>query len=151
MWTALQALRGGADEGISSSGYGLFSGATFPGPNLEPPAALDGLQYGITSAGDNPFTGNAAVTGGNPLSKNPLIKNSVVFTLSGLPSGFDPLTLNAITNVSFQYGTSLAEPNVLGGGPGGGAPVPEPSSVLLLGSGLIGLLWCGKKRWQARS
>jgi hypothetical protein len=142
----LAGAPGGADEGISSSGYDLFSSATFPGPNLDGPEALNGLQYGITSAGDNPTTGNAQVTDGG----FPLIKNSVVFTLSGLLSGFDPSALNAITNVSFQYGTSLTEPNVPGGGLGG-APVPEPSSVLLLGSGLIGLLWWGKKRWQARS
>ena len=143
----LAGAPGGADEGLSSSGYGLFSSATFPGPNLDGPAALAGLQYGITSAGDHPTTGNAAVTDGG----FPLIQHAVVFTLSGLLSGFDPSAWNAITDVSFQYGTSLREPNVPGGGPSGGAPVPEPSSVLLLGSGLIGVLWWGKKRWQARS
>lgn len=112
----------GADYGISSSGYGLFgSGEMFPGTNLQGPDGVNGLQYGITSAGDNPATGNTPVTG-----TNALIKNSVVFTLSGLPAGFD---IDCITNVNWQYGTSLTEPNI-----------PEPASALLLGIGACALL-----------
>ncbi|MGE0480724.1 MAG: XDD4 family exosortase-dependent surface protein [Phycisphaerae bacterium] len=107
----------GAQYGISSAGFSLFGGGVmFPGPNLDPPPNVDGLNYGITSAGDNPLTGNAAVTGGNPL-----IQNQVVFTLSGLPDGFD---FGRIKRVNFQYGTDLTEPNI-----------PEPVSALLLGLG----------------
>lgn len=105
---------GGASYGISSSGFGLFgSGEIFPGPNLDPPPNVDGLNYGVTSAGDNPATGNAAVTGGFPL-----IKNSVKFTLSGLPVDF---SLTRISGVNWQYGTDLSEPNI-----------PEPSTLALL-------------------
>src|SRR5262245_50246078 len=104
----------GADYGIGSSGFQLFgAGEMFPGTNLQGPANVDGLQYGLVSGGDNPATGNSPVTGDNAL-----IKNEVVFTLSGLPAGFD---VDSITNVSWQYGTSLDEPNI-----------PEPSSLLLL-------------------
>ncbi len=136
----LAGTPGGATEGISSAGFGLFGAATFPGSNLDPPAAVDGLNYGITSAGDNPATGNAAVTGNFPL-----IQNSVVFTLSGLTVGFDPSLAGAISKVSFQYGTALADPNV-GGGSGG--PIPEPSTIILLGTGLLGLVAMSRKKMK---
>jgi hypothetical protein len=120
----------GATEGISSAGFGLFGDFNFNGPDLDPPVALNGMNYGITSAGDNLALGNAAVTGGFPL-----IKNSVVFTLSGIPVGFDPSAAGVITNISFQYGTGLHEPNI----PvttTSNVNVPEPASLSLLGLGL---------------
>lgn len=125
-WAYRAALSGprGAAYGISSAGLGLFGQAdVFPGSNLQGPASPDGLQYGITSAADDPATGNQAVTGSNAL-----IKSSVMFTLSGLPAGFSPL--QAISNVNFQYGTSLSEPNLN----------PEPATLALLGlAGFAGL------------
>ena len=122
----------GANTGISSSGLGIFGpGDVFPGTNLWGPADPDGLQYGIASAGDNAATGNAAILG------NPLIKNSVLVTLGGLPSGF---SLSSIGNVTFQYGTALDEGHF-----GGDCreciqqiqAVPEPTTLVLLGSGLL--------------
>lgn len=132
----LAGAPGGADEGISSAGFNLFGAANFGGANLDGPAAVNGLNYGLLSAGDNTANGNAAVTG-----QFPLIKNQVTFTLTGLVVGFDPST--GITNVSFQYGTALTEPNV----PPTGTPIPEPTTLLLLGSGLIGLAGYGRKKF----
>ena len=110
----------GSTYGISSSGLGLFSpGDRFPGTNLQGPADPDGLQYGITSAGDNPATGNTPVTG-----MYALIKNSVQFTLTGVPANFDPAT--AICNVRFQYGTALSDPQLFN---------PEPTTLILLACG----------------
>lgn len=120
----------GADEGISSAGLGLFGAKDLfpPAVNLQGPLSPGGLQYGITSAKDDPATGNSAVTGGFAL-----IQNSVVFTLSGPESWY--LTEGIITNPSFQYGTSLSNAN---------APVPEPGTLVLLGSGLVGIAAFGR-------
>lgn len=124
--TGLSGAPGNAGVGVSSIGAGLFGpGDIFPGSNLQGPGSPDGLQYGLTSAGDDTGTGNTPVTG-----ENALIKNAVIYRLSGLPLGFDPEA--RITNVSFQYGTDLSEPNI-----------PTPGAVALLG--LAGLL-TGRRR-----
>jgi hypothetical protein len=105
-----------ASFGISSVGLGLFGpGDLFPGSDLQPPTSPDGLQYGITTAGDNPLTGNT------PMMTNALIRNQVVFTLSGLPLGFDPSLM--ISNITFQYGTDLSEPHFPTPGALGLAPI----------------------------
>ncbi|MCB1431795.1 MAG: PEP-CTERM sorting domain-containing protein [Alphaproteobacteria bacterium] len=141
---------GGDKQGISSSGVGgWFSSANFNGPDLESPAALDGLQYGIVSAGDNIATGNAGITGSGGL-----IKNSVVFTLSGLPANF---ALTTIANVFFQYGTAQDEPRFGGtctqGEPGcylnvvpPTVPVPAALPLLLTALGLGGIASLRRRR-----
>ena len=114
---------GGARQGTSSTGLGLFGAGNFGGPNLQGPVSVDGLQYGITSAGDNPTTGNAAVTGGFAL-----IHDSVVFTLTAVPADF------SISNVRFLYGTSLSETIIPSD-----TPVPDGgSTIALLGFAMLG-------------
>ena len=122
-WAYKAGLAGapqGAKSGISSAGLGLFgSGDNFPGANLQGPASPNGLQYGITSAGDNPATGNTPVTGANAL-----IKNSVTFAFSFSQS----FSLDEISNVSFQYGTALNEPNITTN-----SHAPEAASMVVWG------------------
>jgi len=137
----------GATKGLSAVGFGLFgppdiinsSGGDLGGTGNPP----DGVAGGLLPTGDNPSTGNAGLTG-----HGGLIKNSVVFTLSGLPLNFD---LSTIGDVTFQYGTALDEGHFSGtpggGGGGGGGSVPEPSILSLLGVGLIGMrLIKGRRR-----
>ena len=117
--TGLSGAPGDNSQGISSVGLGLFGPPyLFPGSNLDGPASPNGLNYGITSAGDDVTTGNTPVTG-----TRPLIQDSVVFELGGVPDG---LTLDDISNVWFQYGTSLDEPSF--------PHAPEPTTILLLAS-----------------
>jgi hypothetical protein len=137
-WAYLNALNQvpATNEGISSSGLGIFGPSNvFPGANLQGPADPAGIQYGITSAGDNLTTGNGGLSGQN------LIKNSVVFTLSGY-SGEPSAN---ITSVAFQYGTALDEPRV----PGIELHAPEPGSWVLLGIGGLALAigrWLQRRR-----
>jgi len=130
-----------AGVGTSSSGYGIFNFANFHGPELQGPknGALDGVQYGILSAGDNTATGNKKIL------ESQLIKNSVTFKLSGATG---PDFLSTITNVSFQYGTDLCEPNVTGIS---FSSVPVPATVWLLGSGLLGLGLSGRRRREKKA
>jgi hypothetical protein len=93
--SGLSGAPGGATQGISSTGLDLFGNANFGGAYLDGPTAVDRLNYGILSAGDNTSTGNQAVTGGG-VNVVPLIKNSVTLLLSGRPVGF---ALSDIGNV----------------------------------------------------
>jgi len=132
------------DYGISSSGLtGAFGSPTFPGNDLYAPLSVDGIQYAITSAGDNPTTGNKT------MRETPLIQNSVVFTLTGISPSFDPFA--SVSNVRFQYGTGLNESHFNGTGIPVVTPVPEPSTFLGALSGLIPLGLVALRRHRRRA
>ena len=113
-----------ATGAVSGLGHSDFNGTN---------AQLQGLDYGILSAGDNTGTGNAGVTG-----HGPLIKNSVLFTLTAA-DGFSLSELG--TSVVFQYGTDLSETHYTGT-----VTTPEPSSLLVFGSA-IGWLGFALRRY----
>lgn len=109
-------------HGIGSAGLGLFGPAeVFPGPNVDGDPGVDGLDYGLVTAN------HLGTNGNTPVRTRNLIKNSVTLTLAGLPAEFD---LNRIGNVTFQYGTSLTEPQVPG------TPTPGTTALMALG-GLV--------------
>lgn len=97
--------------GISSSGLGIFSSGNF---SPSPGAKLAGSAWGLLSEG---YEGLHL----DGLDSRTYIQYSVVFTLSGFTG-----SLSDISGVSFQYGTSLTEPNVTT------TVVPEPASMTLL-------------------
>ncbi len=119
-WAYLSGLNQyGDNQGLSSAG---FTSPTSFGPTsrfntatLFGEVAPDGLDFGVLPVGDNPATGNG------DLHNNPLINNSVVFVLGG----FADFSEAAISDVVFQYGTSLADTSL--------RATPEPTSLVIWG------------------
>jgi hypothetical protein len=110
----------GANSGISSTGLGIFSNSgNFGGPDLDG-AGNGSVSYGLLTGADDFTTGNSQVTAGG----RPFFKNSLVFTLNGV-------TATTVSNVTFQWGTSLTEPSAPGI-PNGGPGVPDEGSTLVL-------------------
>ena len=131
--SALAAPRG-ADRGLSAVADGTwFGNGNLRGPNLSGTVAVGGLDYGITSASDTSGTDTGSV---------PLIQNSVTFQLTP-QTAFDPST--GVFNVSFQYGPDMTGTNLAGSSGGGGA-VPEPGTVVLVGTGLA---FAARRRLQS--
>ena len=120
----------GAEEGISSAGLGLFGNANFPGADLSSPQAVNGLNYGILSVGDNTATGNSGVTGsGGQVKDTVKFKLAMSGTVSDLPG--------ALSDVVFQWGTALNEPHT---------NTPIPGTAALLGLGALGFVVFRRRR-----
>jgi hypothetical protein len=108
--------------GISAAGFGvggtdMFGPTSLFSTNLHGTPSPGGLDYGLTSAGDNPTTGTGHVGGSQAW---PLIQNSVVFSFQIDPVVF---TIDDVKNIRFQYGTDLGTGDYLIG-----SEVPEPGT-----------------------
>ena len=140
-WGYYSGLAGaghGMKDGIVAAGFGIGGGhSNFSAAH----DSLGGLNYGVLSAGDNTVTGNAGVKG-----HGPLIKNSVQFALS-TARGFNLSELG--NSVVFQYGTSLTEPSYSGYLQRPPASVPEPGTLALVGSGMLGLAGLLRRKIKA--
>ncbi len=119
----------GTDEGISSTSLKWFGTKNlFSSEKIKGFGSLGGISFGITTPDD--LGGHNR---GN-LKNQALDQDSVVFTFSGLPEDF---SLSDISDVTFQYGTSLKAPDLIGGAI---ENVPEPPTMALVVAGMIGAL-----------
>jgi predicted small secreted protein len=120
----------GADEGISSTKLKWFGTKNlFSKTKIKGFGSFNGISFGLTTADDNPDDNQG------------LIQNSVVLTFSGLPQDF---TLSDISDVVFQYGTSLKQPELLCGA--GGSDIAEPPTMALVAMGILGALTASRGR-----
>lgn len=122
------------------------------------PAGLPSItqHYGVGTAGFGIFTSpggqqfnwgliNGKVNPNPPVSGGTFIDNSATFTFT-LPTGFT----GAISNVRFQYGTSLTEPSIICATPSctldDDTPTPEPSTFGVMGVAVSALIVALRRR-----
>jgi len=119
----------GFNQGIASAGYGLFDNGNNPSVNSVFYAGgatptLAGPDWGLIGG----YGAGNKIGGG----QSPFVKNSMTFVLSGVGS-------SPITQVRFQYGTSLTEQSFVVNKPGPPSTVPEGPSGTLFALGLLPL------------
>jgi hypothetical protein len=117
-----------SDLGVSATGWSLSSSGGNYFLNGLGPSGPDQTIVGAPDGTGVYSNANSSIAANGP--HNPFLNQSATFsvTIPGLPANA------VITNVVFQFGTGT---DSVPAGPG--VPVPEPASMFLLGSGLVGI------------
>ena len=139
----------------SASGLNGFTGAQAPSLSSNftfSDADLGNVSHGFNSAVlDFGFiTGNSGNFSGGSVNEGLLPGESASFTVSG--AAFTGFTETEICNAIFVRFQNVPLAGGSGGSdvgvPGNGGEIPEPSSILLLGSALLGLGGYARKRFK---
>lgn len=130
--SALNDIYGQFNAGISGVGLGVFDPGDIIGDSV-----LNGSNPATQILGQ-PNGGDYGIVNGftTPTSVNTNEEPYIDSYLTILLSVDDDFNLDQIISVGFQYGTALA-PDV---------PVPEPSTLLLLGAGIVGFAAYRRKK-----
>jgi hypothetical protein len=123
----------GLVNGISASGLSVFGQGNFNNCAASNCNNLGGIDWGLVPSFFPPAQG---INGG--FSGRAVVDNTVQFTLSTTP-GF---SLASVNSVQFQWGTTNSEFSA-----NGFSSAPEPSTLLLVGGGMVlAGLWRRKRQ-----
>lgn len=138
---SLAALSGASGWGLNNnvSGGLQLDALGFVGPA--------GLIIGAPGAGGTYSNANASIAGNTP--HNPFLAQTVTFSIVFAPTA-NVTDATTVTSATFYFGTTPGQFHVQGcmsTDPSCGlAPTPEPISLALTGSGLIGLFFLRRRR-----